>query len=83
MLGEILLKLVSVLTPDDIRQMKADGSAECLRWVEDIEDILHLLDQMAVSWHDGKYGVMSLSDVQLWADVREKLKELRAALNEG
>ena len=83
MLGEILLKLVSVLTPDDIRQMEAGGSAGCSRWVEDIEDILHLLDQMAVSWHDGKYGVMSLSDVQLWADVREKLKELRAALNEG
>jgi len=83
MLGEILLKLVSVLTPGDIRQMKADGSAECLKWVEDIEHILHLLDQMAVSWHDGKYGVMSLSDVQLWADARDKLKELRAALSEG
>lgn len=83
MLGEILLKIVSALTPDDIRQMKAGGSAECLKWVEDIEDILHLLDQMAVSWHDGKYGVMSLPDVQLWADVREKLKKLRAALNEG
>ncbi|MFH0769082.1 MAG: hypothetical protein V1932_05905 [Chloroflexota bacterium] len=83
MLGEILLKIVSALTPDDIRQMKAGGSAECLKWVEDIEDILHLLDQMTVSWHDGKYGVMSLPDVQLWADVREKLKKLRAALNEG
>ena len=83
MLGEILLKLVSVLTPDDIRQMKAGGSAECLKWIEDIEDILQLLDQMAVSWHDGKYGVMSLSDVQLWAEVREKLKKLRAVLNEG
>ena len=83
MLGDIIYKMVSVLTPDDIRQMKAGGSAECLKWVEDIEDIVHLLDQMAVSWHDGKYGVMSLSDVQLWADAREKLKELRAALNEG
>jgi hypothetical protein len=75
--------MVSVLMPDDIRQMKAGGSAEYLKWVTGIEDILHLLDQIAGSWHDGKYGVMSLSDVQLWADAREKLKELRAALNEG
>ena len=80
MLGEILFKMVSVLTPDDVRQMKAGGSTEYLKW---IEDVLHLLDQMAVSWHDGKYGVMSLVDVQLWADVRQKLKELRAALREG
>ncbi len=83
MLGEILLKLVSVLTPDGIKQMKTGGSDESLKWVEDMGNILHLLEQMAASWHDGKYGVMSLSDVQLWAEVREKLKELRAALNEG
>ena len=83
MLGEILPKLVSVLTPDDIRQMKAGGSAECLKWVEDIEDVLQLLDQMAVSWHDGKYGEMSLAEVQLWADVRDRLNELWAALREG
>ena len=79
MLGEILLKMVSVLTPDDVRQMKAGGSTECLKWVE---DMLHLLDQMAVSWHDGEYGVMSLADVQLWAEVQVKLRELRAALRE-
>lgn len=83
MLGEILLKIVSALTPDDIKQMKTGGSVESLKWVEDMEDILHLLEQMAASWHDGKYGVMSLSDVQLWAEVREKLKGLRAALDEG
>jgi len=80
MLGDILLKMVSVLTPDYIRQMKAGGSTECLKWVE---DILHLLDQMAVSWHDGEYGVMSPADVLLWADVREKLNKLWAALREG
>ncbi|MBA7713497.1 hypothetical protein ES703_122500 [subsurface metagenome] len=28
MLGEILLKMVSVLTPDDIRQMKAAGCGQ-------------------------------------------------------
>jgi hypothetical protein len=80
MLGEILLKMVSVLTPDDVRQMKADGPSKCL---EKVEDILHLLDDVAVSWHNGEYGVMSLADVQLWADVREKLNDLWSALREG
>jgi len=80
MLGEILLKMVSLLTPDDVRQMKAGGSTECLKWVK---DILLLLDQMAMSWHDGKYGVMSLADVQLWADVGDRLNELWATLREG
>jgi hypothetical protein len=81
--GEILLKMVSALTPDDIKQMKTGGSVEALKWLEDMGNILHLLEQMAASWHDGKYGVLSLSDVQLWAEVREKLKGLRATLNEG
>jgi hypothetical protein len=76
MLGEILLKMVPVLTPDDIRQMKAAGCGD------EVRAILSDLDKLAVSWHDGKYGVMSLSDVQLWADAREKLKELRAVLKE-
>ena len=83
MLGDIIYKMVSVLTPDDIRQMKAGVSAEHPKWVTGIEDILHLLDQMAVSWHDGEYGVMSLADVQLWADVREKLNELWVVLRGG
>ena len=73
MLGDMLLRMVSALTPDDIRQMKAGGPSECL---ERVEDILHLLDQMVVSWHDGQYGVMSLTEVPLWADVREKLNDL-------
>lgn len=40
------------------------------------------LDKLAVSWHDGEYGVMSLVDVQIWANVRSSLDELRA-LREG
>ena len=66
--------------PDDVREIKASGSTEFL---EQVEDILHLLDQMAVSWHDGEYGVMSLADVQLWADVGDRLNELWATLREG
>ena len=82
MLGEILLKMVSlkmvsVLTPDDIRQMKAAGCGD------EVRAILGELDKLAVSWHDGEYGVMSLVDVQIWANVRSSLDELRAALREG
>jgi len=76
MLGEILLKMVSVLTPDDIRQMKAAGCDD------EVRAILGNLDKLAVSWHDGAYGVMSLVDVQTWANVRSSLDELRTALRE-
>jgi len=62
MLGEILLKMVSVLTPDDIKQMKAAGCGD------EVRAILGDLDKLAVSWHDGEYGVMSLVDVQIWAE---------------
>ncbi len=77
MIGEILLKMVSVLTPDDIRQMKAAGCGD------EVRSILSDLDKLAVSWHDGEYGVMSLVDVQIWANVRSSLDELRAMLREG
>ena len=77
MLGEILLKIVSVLTPDDIRQMKAAGCGD------EVRAILGDLDKLAVSWHDGEYGVISLADVQLWAEIRQNIDELRRALREG
>jgi hypothetical protein len=77
MLGEILLKMVSVLTPDDIRQMKAAGCGN------EVRAILGDLDKLAVSWHDGEYGVMSLVDVQIWHKIRSSLDELQAALHEG
>jgi hypothetical protein len=48
MLGEILLKMVSVLTPDDIKQMKAAGCGD------EVRAILGDLDKLAVSWHDGE-----------------------------
>ena len=77
MLREILLKMVSVLTPDDVREMKAAGCGD------EVRAILGNLDKLAVSWHDGEYGVMSLVDVQIWANVRSSLDELRAALHDG
>ena len=77
MLGEILFKIASVLTPDDIKQMKAAGCGD------EVRAILVDLDKLAVSWHNGEYGVMSLVDVQIWANVRGSLDELRAVLREG
>ena len=60
-----------------IRQMKAAGCGD------EVRAILSDLDKLAVSWHDGEYGVMSLVDVQIWANVRSSLDELRAVLREG
>ncbi len=77
MLGEILLKMASVLTPDDIKQMKTAGCGN------EVRAILGDLDKLAGSWHDGEYGVMSLGDVQIWANVRSSLDELWAALRDG
>jgi len=75
--GEILLKMVSVLTPDDIKQMKAAG------YGDEVRAILGDLDKLAVSWRDDAYGVMALVDVQIWANVRSSLDELRAVLRES
>jgi hypothetical protein len=77
MVGKTLLKIVSALTPDDMRQMKAAGCGD------EVRAILGDLDKLAVSWHDGKYGVMSLADVQIWGDIKVRLRELQAALREN
>jgi hypothetical protein len=66
-----------VPTPDDIKQMKSAGCGD------EVRAILGDLDTLAVSWHDGEYGVMSPVDVQIWANVRSSLDELRAVLREG
>ena len=49
----------------------------------EVRAILGDLDKLAGSWHDGEYGVMSLGDVQIWANVRNSLDELWAALRDG
>ena len=73
MLGEILFKMASVLTPDDIKQRKAAGCGD------EVRAILGDLDKLAVSWHDDAYGVMALVDVQIWANVWSSLNKLRAS----
>ncbi len=69
MLGEILLKMVSVLTVDDVRQLKAAG------YEDEVNALLRVWAAMAIHWR--RAGV---SDSQVWADVQIKLNELRAAL---
>ncbi|MBA7673939.1 hypothetical protein ES703_82146 [subsurface metagenome] len=71
MTGDILLKMVSVLTPDDVRQLKAAG------YEGEVNALLGVWDAMAIHWRRA-----GMSDSQGWADIQIKLNELRAALRE-
>ena len=72
MLGDILLKMVSQLTPDDVRQIKAAGCEDGVR------DLLEALDGLTVSWRSA-----ALLDSNAWDDIKRKLDELWVALCEG
>jgi len=69
MLGDILLKLISVLTPDDVKELKGAGCES------EVATLLATCDGIAVAWR--KAGV---SDNQVWADIQIKLNALRSAL---
>ena len=69
MLGDILLKLVNSLTPDDVRQLKAAGHES------EVVALLATLDVIAATWRQA-----DVSDSQVWADVQIRLNELRSAL---
>ena len=69
MLGDILLKLVNGLTPDDVRQLKAAGHES------EVAALLATLDMIAATWRQA-----DVSDSQVWADVEIRLNELRSAL---
>lgn len=71
MTGDILLKMIAVLTPDDVRQLKAAGCGD------DVRSWLATWDKMAIEWRSQDYGHI---DSKVWADVQIKLNELRAAL---
>jgi len=73
MQGEILLKLVTVLTPDDIRRMKAAGLGDL------VKAILNGLGMMVAGWRRECGPV----DSEVWAEVQIRLNELRTALCEG
>ena len=67
MLGEILLKMVSVLTPDDVRQMKAGGCSEGMR------QILSGIDRAA---NRSQFIEGERLDIKVWNDIQGKLDEL-------
>lgn len=71
MTGYILLKMMLVLTVDDVRQLKAAGREG------DVRAWLVSFDRMAIQW-----GLQDFEhiDGQVWADIQIKLNELRAAL---
>lgn len=71
MTGDILLKMMSVLTVDDVRQLKTAGCGD------DVRAWLATFDRMAVQWRYQDYGHF---DNQVWADIQIKLGELGAAL---
>jgi len=74
MLGEILLKMLTVLTPDDVRRMKAAGRGAA------VEKILNDLDGLNVSWQSREFGQL---DSKVWAEIQIRLNELWAVLREG
>ena len=74
MQGEVLLKLVTVLTPEDMRQLKVAGYAD------EVKALLGNLERVMVSWRWQFGGKL---DIEVWADVQVKLNQLWAALREG
>ena len=69
MLGDVLLKLVSVLTVEDVKEMKHLGLSSEVKWV------IELLDRTAARWR-----AIGAVNYDIGFDVRVKLNELQAAL---
>jgi hypothetical protein len=72
MQGEILLNLVTVLTPDDVRRMKAAGLDELAK------KYIDSLDKLAAGWRR-ECGPI---DSEILAEIQIRLDELRATLGE-
>jgi len=69
MQGEILLELVTVLTPNDVRQMKAAGLHDLAK------KYIDGLDKLAAGWRR-ECGPI---DSEVWAEVQIRLNELQVA----
>jgi len=72
MLGNTLLKLVGLLSPDDVKELKAAGCAD------EAKVILEALHRVAVHW----WGTGSVNK-KVWAGIQVRLNALRSALREG
>ena len=73
MLGEVLLKLLNALTPDDVREIVARGLGA------ELDEMLGDLAQLIVRCREMEYGCV---DRKLWADISSRFNELRAASRE-
>ena len=69
MLGDVLLRLVSVLTVEDVKEMKRLGLGSEVKWMTE------LLDRTGVRWR-----AIGAVEYNIWFDVQAKLNGLRAAL---
>ena len=74
MLGDIVHKIVTRLTPDDVREIEA------LRLSGDVRGILSEYERLVAHWGSEAYGKI---DAKTWTDVRGRLDELRATLRFG
>ena len=70
-LAVTLLKMLSVLTPEELKQLKVAGYAD------EVKAMLGHLEMLAVSWR-WRFG--GQIDIKVWADVQVKLNQLRATL---
>jgi hypothetical protein len=77
MFRDIMLKLASVLTPDDVRRMKAAGLGGLAK--EHIDG----LGKLAVRWQEEANREqldLDLWQIEGWDEVQIRLSELRAML---
>ena len=69
---ELILRLVWVLTSDDVQQMKAAGHSDEAR------NLVEQIYKLAVAWHEESRETGGAA----WADIETKLMELRLALRD-
>jgi len=67
MLDQTMLKLASVLTPEDVEEMVSSGLEDKLG------ELLRAMDDLALAWQ----GRGLMRDSRVWADVNAKIGQLR------
>ena len=72
MLSDAWLKMVGVLTPDDMKLLKDRG------FDSESYDLLKVLEKLILAWQETEPGPM---DKKEWADIQKRLAELREALH--
>jgi len=73
MLDQTMLKLASVLTPEDVEEMVSSGLEDKLG------ELLRAMDDLALAWQ----GRGLMRDSRVWADVNAKVGKLRDARREA